>query len=222
MSEKPTRRGPRLRTTIISLTDAGEFITRNHRHHKPSPGHKFSIGVRIVGSTSLVGVAVVGRPVNRHYDNGNTLEVVRTCTDGTRNANSLLYGAAWRAAKALGADRAITYTQHGESGASLRAAGWRPVRELRPRQGWNTSSRPRTDTHPTGIQRTLWLIGHDLPDRHETIQKVAAHRHETPRRSHCRVCGTPLDQHRIGRPRTTCSDSCRSQAARTKRKQVTA
>ena len=36
------------------------------------------------------------------YDDGTTIEVTRVCTDGTANACSLLYGAMWRAAKALG------------------------------------------------------------------------------------------------------------------------
>jgi hypothetical protein len=73
-----------------------------------------------------------------------------------RNANSLLYGAAWRAAKALGYRRLITYTQDGESGASLRGAGWRVVAELEPRAGWSAPSRVRTGHGNDGIQRTLW------------------------------------------------------------------
>ncbi|MFD4611942.1 XF1762 family protein [Streptomyces sp. NPDC058440] len=64
----------------------------------------------------LRAVAIVGRPVARHLDDGTTLEVTRTASDGTRNANSLLYGASWRAAKALGYRRLITFTQEGESG----------------------------------------------------------------------------------------------------------
>jgi len=51
------------------------------------------------------------------------VEVTRVATDGTPNACSLLYAAAWQAAKALGYRTLLTYTQKGESGASLRAAG---------------------------------------------------------------------------------------------------
>lgn len=65
-------------------------------------------------------------------DNGVTLEVTRTCTDGTRNANSMLYGAIVRAATALGYHKCVTYTQHDESGASLRGAGWTCVQDLPP------------------------------------------------------------------------------------------
>lgn len=52
----------------------------------------------------------------------------------------MLYGAAWRAAKAMGYQRAITYTQADETGASLRAAGWRKVKELKARKSWAESS----------------------------------------------------------------------------------
>lgn len=68
---------------------------------------------------------MVGRPIGRYLDDGLTLEVNRCCTDGTKNACSMLYGAAWRAAKALGYKHLITYTRQSESGASLRAAGWK-------------------------------------------------------------------------------------------------
>jgi hypothetical protein len=76
----------------------------------------------------LRGVVVVGRPVARMLDDALTLEVTRTATDGTRNACSLLYAAAWRAAKALGYQRLVTRTQRGETGASLGAAGGRSSR----------------------------------------------------------------------------------------------
>lgn len=103
------------------------------------------------------------------YDDGETLEVTRSCTNGTPNANSALYGAAWRAARSLGADRLITYTQSEESGASLRAAGYRVV-ALRPSQGgWNSPRRPRLDTHPIDVARTLWLIGTDLPTNEQRV-----------------------------------------------------
>src|SRR5690242_20917000 len=113
---------------------------------------KFCLGVDADGE--LVGVATVGRPVARHYDDGYTLEVNRTATDGTRNVNSMLYGAAWRAAKALGYDRLVTYTQAEESGSSLRAAGWRVVAKRPARPGWDMPSRPRTSRGVDEIPRT--------------------------------------------------------------------
>ena len=139
----------------VSFSDASAFVAGWHRHHVPPIGHKFSIGVAD-GDGVLRGVVMVGRPVARHYDDGLTLEVNRTATDGTGNANSMLYGAAWRAAKALGYSRLITYTQEGESGSSLRAAGWSVVAELNERKGWDTPSRPRSGRGVDGVQRLLW------------------------------------------------------------------
>ena len=98
----------------ITLREANEFVRRHHRHHKPVPGCKFCIAV--ADREKIVGVAIVGRPVSRILDDGWTLEVNRTCTNGTKNANSMLYAAAWRAAKALGYKRLITYTLLEESG----------------------------------------------------------------------------------------------------------
>lgn len=144
-----------LRLVPVSWRDARGFVREWHRHHRPPPGTKFTIGVA-TDDDVLVGVALIGRPVARHYDDGLTLEVNRSATDGTPNANSMLYGAAWRAAKALGYRRLITYTQAGESGASLRAAGWRVLAELPPRKGWDTPSRRRDGRGVDGIARTLW------------------------------------------------------------------
>jgi len=139
----------------IRSHDARNFVAMWHRHHPPPAGQIFAIGAADDTGT-LHGVAIVGRPIARHYDNGQTLEVTRTATDGTPNTNSLLYGAAWRAAKALGYTRLITYTQAGESGASLRAAGWTVIAQRPPRPGWTCPSRPRTANSRDHIPRTLW------------------------------------------------------------------
>ena len=151
---KHVRPAGTLELVPISFRDASEFVSLWHRHHKPPIGHKFSIGLAVDGC--LIAVAMVGRPVARAYDDGATLEVNRTATDGTCNANSKLYGACWRAASALGYRRLITYTQDGESGSSLRGAGWRVVAHRPPTKGWSTRSRPRDDNGNDYIARTLW------------------------------------------------------------------
>jgi len=143
-----------LQLVPVSFDEACGFVSMWHRHHTPPVGHKFSIGV--ADDATLVGVAMVGRPVARHFNDGRTLEVNRTATDGTRNANSMLYAAAWQATKALGYRRLITYTQAGETGASLRAAGWRVVAERPARKGWTAPSRPRVSRGVDEIPRTLW------------------------------------------------------------------
>ena len=140
----------------ITLAQAKEFVRLHHRHNVAPTGHKFSIGLTVDGT--LVGVAVAGRPVARMLDDGVTIEVSRTCTLGDRNANSMLYGAIWRAAKAMGYLRGITYTQHDESGASLRGAGWVQTVALPARAGWDCPLRPRKDINSGGVARIRWEI----------------------------------------------------------------
>lgn len=144
-----------IRLVPVDWRTARGFVASWHRHHKPPIGYLWTHGVAN-DNDELVGVAIVGRPVARHYDDGQTVEVTRTATDGTPNTNSMLYGAVTRAAFALGYTRIITYTQHGETGASLRAAGYRTIAQRPPRRGWTTPSRPRDDNGVDHIPRTLW------------------------------------------------------------------
>ena len=141
--------------TPINLDEANAFVEQHHRHHKPVPGAKFCVAVS--RDNEVRGVAIVGRPVSRVLDDGWTLEVNRCCTDGTRNACSMLYATAWKAAKAMGYTSLITYTLESEGGSSLRGAGWRCVGKATTRigQGWNVKSRPRVDTHPLQ-QKLRW------------------------------------------------------------------
>lgn len=138
----------------VTLSEANAFVSAHHRHHRPVVGHKFSIGIS--DGKEVIGVVIVGRPVSRHLDNGWTLEVNRCCTNGSKNGCSALYGAAWRAAKALGYKRLITYTLPAEGGASLRGAGWALVGETGG-GNWNVKSRPRIDTDVLlQGQKLLW------------------------------------------------------------------
>jgi len=126
----------------IDLDNANQFVKQYHRHLPPvKNGYKFCCAVEENGE--IIGVAIVGLPVSRAMNDGFTLEVRRTCTNGAKNANSMLYGACWRAAKALGYRRLITYTMEGESGASLRGAGWQKVADVEPKS-WNMPNRKRT------------------------------------------------------------------------------
>lgn len=85
----------------VSLKEANAFVARYHRHHKPVVGHKFSVAAAVNGEI----------------------------TDGTHNACSFLYAAAWRAARNMGYKRLVTYILDTETGGSLRAAGWRCIGE---------------------------------------------------------------------------------------------
>jgi hypothetical protein len=135
----------KLQRIPLSLPEANAFVELHHRHHKPVVGHKFSLGA--VLDNEIVGVVIVGRPVTRARDDGATLEVTRLCTDGTSNACSFLYGAAAKAAFALGYQRIGTYIMQSEGGASLRASGWKLIGETKGKP-WNMPGRPRVDTHP--------------------------------------------------------------------------
>ena len=130
----------------IDLAEANAFVSQHHRHHKPVVGHIFSVGAAMAGK--IVGVVIVGRPVARMRDDGETAEVTRLCTDGTRNACSFLYGASARAAFALGFKRIGTYILASEPGTSLTAANWRCVGESKG-GSWSRGDRPRVDKHPT-------------------------------------------------------------------------
>lgn len=111
-----------LRVIPLTLKQANEAVASLHRHHKPAQGHRFSIGV--MDDERLAGAAIIGRPVARGCDPYLTAEVTRLVTDGTKNACSILYAAAARAAQAMGFTKVQTYILLTEPGTSLKAAGW--------------------------------------------------------------------------------------------------
>ncbi len=129
----------------IDFSEACLFVAKHHRHHRPPVGNKFAIAVN--DGSKVVGVLIAGRPVARNLDNGLTLEVTRCCTDGTRNACSILYAHAWKAAKSLGFVRMITYTLPQEGGSSLQATGAICVGEAGGGK-WTTKKRKRNDDWP--------------------------------------------------------------------------
>lgn len=133
----------------VSLAEANAFVAQHHRHHKPVVGHKFSVAAS--DGEKIVGVAIVGRPVSRHLDDGWTLEVNRCCTDGTKNACSLLYGAAWRAARAMGYRKVITYILASEHGSSLKASGYKCIGQAGGLR-WTGKRRPEVDLYPAQMK----------------------------------------------------------------------
>lgn len=106
----------------ITLKQASEFINKHHRHHKSTVGHKFSVG--LYEGNELIGCAVCGRPVSRYLDDGTVCEINRLCTNGAKNACSMLYGACCRIAKEMGYKKIITYILESEDGASLKASNF--------------------------------------------------------------------------------------------------
>lgn len=145
----------------VSLRQARRFVAEHHRHNGPPVGWKFGVGVE--AGRQLVGVAIAGRPVAPGLDTGIDLEVLRTCTIGVHNANSMLYGAIARAAKALGHRHLYTYTLADEPGSSLRAVGFEVDAQLEARGGWASRSRPRYerdlfgDRTPVEQDKVRWV-----------------------------------------------------------------
>lgn len=140
----------------ITLREANAFVRRHHRHHKPDRGCRLVVGC--ARGAVVVGVAVAGRPKARNLNDGWTAEVTRCCVDDpidkaengghASGATSLLYAACWRAARAIGYRRLVTYTLPEEGGASLRGAGWTLIGEAGG-GSWSRTERPRVDCHPT-------------------------------------------------------------------------
>ena len=135
----------------VTLAEANAFVEQKHRHHGKTAGHKFSVAVANTETQEIVGVAIVGRPVSRFLDDGWTLEVNRLCTDGTKNACSMLYAAAWRAARAMGYKKLVTYILDSENGTSLKAAGWKCIGQAGGLR-WTGKRRPQVDLCPAQMK----------------------------------------------------------------------
>jgi hypothetical protein len=132
-----------LRLRPVTLSEARTFVALHHRHCDPPVTWRFGVGVETDDGV-LVGVGMAGLPKARMLMQAEprTLEVNRTCTTGEKNANSMLYGAIARAAKALGYHRLVTYTLEDEPGSSLLAAGWTRDGEITSHdvRGWDRAN----------------------------------------------------------------------------------
>lgn len=145
----------------ITLREANDFVAQFHRHNGRSArnGGKFAIGVE---AECLVGVAIVGNPLSATLMDGFTAEVLRVCVSDPppKNACSMLYSACWRAWRAMGGKRLITYTLKTESGGSLRGAGWRIVgetKEMKEGSGWRKKDHLKRDWQPIyGQSKFRW------------------------------------------------------------------
>lgn len=140
-----------------NLTLVKRFVREHHRHNDPPTGWYFGFGLAVDGE--LVGVCAIGHPQARKLQAAEprTVEILRVAViEGTKNANSRMYGNACRMAQAGGYLAAITYTLPEESGASLRAAGFMCETETagaRAGQTWNMPKRPRYEENLFGERR---------------------------------------------------------------------
>lgn len=152
-----------MRIRPVTRDEANAVISEWHSHHKPVRSHRFAIGAYDSDPESLLGVSIVANPVAQALNNlGMTMEVVRLCTNGHRNAASFLLGASCRAARAMGVERLVSYTRQDEGGVCYRAAGWSRVADVAGR-GWDT-----------GNKKQRWLPGLYEP----TTEVVDRHRWE--------------------------------------------
>ena len=135
-----------MKVVPITLREANDFVSDYHRRHPAVRGCKWAIGLENDGK--LCGVAICGRPVARMIDDGQTIEINRLATDGTRNACSMLYGACCRIAKEMGYKRTVTYILESENGASLRASNFTYDGETKA-GAWGRPSRQRDINAPT-------------------------------------------------------------------------
>ena len=135
-----------LQIVPCTIQDAKAYVRQHHRHLQPPLSGLYALAV--ADGDRICGVAIVGRPISIVLQDGWTAEVTRVATDGTKNACSKLYAAAWRAARAIGYRKIITYNLPEEGGASLRAAGYRTVAEVRGGRTWHWFGRPRVDRRP--------------------------------------------------------------------------
>ena len=151
----------------MELKDVQNYINENHRHHRASVRDKFRIGA-VDADGKLVGVVQAGHPVNRNLCDGRTIEVLRLCTDGTRNVCSFLYSRCARIAQEMGYWKIITYILETEDGASLRASGWVCEDDSCGGGTWENCTRtmerpvqmsmfPQKQKYPEGIKKQRWV-----------------------------------------------------------------
>lgn len=140
----------------LELEEANRVVSAWHRHHQPTVGHRFSLGV-VDNSNIVHGAIIVGRPVARLAgDPRDVLEVTRLVSDGTKNVCSMLYSAAARAGREMGYTMIQTYIlADEETGTSLKASGWMLDGMVKGRQWKHTDGKSRRTDQPTG-DKSRW------------------------------------------------------------------
>jgi hypothetical protein len=150
----------------LGLRAANDFVEQHHRHsaRTSNDGGKFAIGLEHDGA--LVGVAIVGRPIPRLLQQKQPYagELLRLCTSAAapRNAESKLYARARRIWQMMGGTHFHTYTLQRESGAVMRAVGFKEPSAVVRAAHWDTPSRRRTHKPIEDEPKFRW--SEELPD----------------------------------------------------------
>lgn len=155
-----------------SVAQANALIERWHRHSGAVLACLDGVQLMERATGTIRGAGLLGKPLSAILNDGVTLEVRRVATDDTEHACSAILGALARCARRRGMLRLVTYTREGETGASLRGAGWwldehyhtefdfsgpSLMRRLvaKPARSWNSPARPRAD-RPGDAGRFRW------------------------------------------------------------------
>lgn len=155
--------GDGIRLCPTTLRKANDFVACHHRHTGRTSRNGGKFAIALADGARIIGVAIVGNPLSATLMDGLTAEVLRVCVvDGVpRGSCSQLYGACWRAWKAMGGRRMITYTLDDESGASLKGAGWKIVGQTKPcGAGWRKGEdgAERTWAPVMGLVKNRWEV----------------------------------------------------------------
>jgi hypothetical protein len=148
----------RLRPWTVKRETALAFNLEVHRKLKKIQGAMWCVSIR--EGAEIVGVALVGWPSQEQTsDEIDHLRVLRcTVKEGHKNGCSMLYGACWRAARAMGVESMDTFTHLDEPGTSLRAAGW--IEDGLTSGGEHSrASRPRKPQEDARPKRRWWAPG---------------------------------------------------------------
>lgn len=155
----------KLRPITITRATAIGFVADVHRRLPKIQGAMWGISVIEIESCEVIGVALVGHPSRVQTTSTNEhLRVLRVAViEGYPNACSMLYGACWRAARAMGCERMDTHTHSDEPGTSLIAAGWVAGGWTRGGE-WDTPKRRRRPAVDPTPKRRWWAPGSRLAD----------------------------------------------------------
>jgi hypothetical protein len=144
-----------LKCIPLTLRESNKFVKEHHRHSKECRGHRFSIGA--IFKENLVGVAIIGRPINRYLDNRFTAEILRNCVLETapKGTCSFLYAKAIQVWQAQGGKKILTYTLITEPGSSLKAVNFHAAAKTQLfKNGW-TNRKNRSNEY-LKIQKIRW------------------------------------------------------------------
>jgi hypothetical protein len=145
----------------IGVENANAFVKEHHRHNKElNFGPRFAIAV-VDRSGEMWGVAIVSHPATRALNhNSYTGEVRQVCTrpGAPVNCCSMLYSACWRAWRAMGGTKMVTYTLVGEPGTSLHASSWKRVaKSTRGKYPGSWETHPQNPSvTPDILKQTKW------------------------------------------------------------------